>query len=496
MQLAPLGLPPSEGLAVVLLRVAEEPAESALIREAAASALERVVLFARLHRTDGEESAWLRGPAGRDLSERLRRLHECRDEAEGLRRAALTAACTLPGDWQPAAVRAALAGRGDGWRATALYCLKHLEGMEPEIVAALEDSNVENRRQALEAAGVHGVDAAWPIVLDVLRAPKADPDLRASALLTAAHLRRREAEEWIAPFLASEDLTVRGAATTSMAVAREKDTGLTAELGPRDGVSEPIEARAPEERAAHWLALACDEPKREERLELAWLALDAWPDSADAWVLLAREGCSDPELRIEALEEAVRAGERALGGGRHGPGRDADAWSDVRARPYLRARLELAAALREAGEAKEAVRHCRALLKLDPDDHVAARPLLLDLLLESGDDEQARGILSDEEDAPAAALSYGALLLALRGGREDEQCRGLLQRALTRNPHVPELLTGRRKLPRQPSRDRGVGSRAEAEVLARSQGPAWRATRGALAWLRANARPGGRRGRA
>src|SRR5262245_19242237 len=69
---------------------------------------------------------------------------------------------------------------------------------------------------------------------------------------------------------------------------------------------------SPRARAQALLDQAFDSPEGPERVLLAQQALTAWPDCADAYVLLAEHA----RTRREALafyEQGVAAGERALG---------------------------------------------------------------------------------------------------------------------------------------------------------------------------------------
>jgi len=104
-------------------------------------------------------------------------------------------------------------------------------------------------------------------------------------------------------------------------------------------------------------------------------ALEVSADCADAYVVLA-EHSHTPEAALALYEQALAAGERALGpdvfaqeAGRF--------WGLVPTRPYMRARLGLAQTLEELDRNDEAIAHYRELLRLDAGDNQGVRYALL-----------------------------------------------------------------------------------------------------------------------
>ncbi len=83
-----------------------------------------------------------------------------------------------------------------------------------------------------------------------------------------------------------------------------------------------------------------------QQVKLARKALKIWPDCADAYVVLAEQAETLPQA-IELFEQAVAAGQRALGTDFEDMA--GQFWGFIETRPYMRARLGLAHCLRAAG---------------------------------------------------------------------------------------------------------------------------------------------------
>jgi len=227
------------------------------------------------------------------------------------------------------------------------------------------------------------------------------------------------------------------------------------------------------------------------RVELANEALAAWPDCADAYVLLAEQA----PRRKEALglyEKGVAAGERAVGA--EGFRRDeGHFWLALETRPYMRARLGLAHVLWTVGRREEAVSHLRDLLWLNPGDNQGVRYTLAGFLLFLDRDDELDQLLRQYPDEESAAWAYTRALLAFRRQGDTIEGRRLLKVARKSNKHVPAYLLGV-KFPsdRQP-RSYRPGDESEAVEYIGSFMAGWKSTPGAVAWLRANAVSGKKR---
>ncbi len=227
---------------------------------------------------------------------------------------------------------------------------------------------------------------------------------------------------------------------------------------------------------------AWEEPRLKQRLKLARRALALWPDCADAYLILAENAKSiDEERRI--LEQAVAAGERALG---------PDAfkeyaghfWSVHATRAYMRARLALAVCLWHSGQRESAIDHAYELLRLNPRDNQGVRYLLVAWLLEFGDNARAGRPLERFAGDQTANLEYARLLLQYRNWGDTDKSRRLFRRAFRSNNYVPEYLLGVLAMPDESPEQMAIGGDDEAVTVAEDLGPAWQRTPGALDWLK------------
>ena len=228
---------------------------------------------------------------------------------------------------------------------------------------------------------------------------------------------------------------------------------------------------------------AWDQTERRARIALAKKALAVSPLCADAYVLLAEEEARSAEEALELYRKGVEAGELALGP----EGFEAFAghfWGFLETRPYMRARAGLAAALRATGDLDAALGHYQAMLTLNPNDNQGIRYVLAACLLERGDMEALKKLLTQyDEDGSTLWLYTRALVAFQEDGPDDPGAEDLAKEAWHANPHVPAVLSGAKRP--KPSVDGYVtlGGEDEAAHYAEESGSAWRNTPGALEWL-------------
>jgi tetratricopeptide (TPR) repeat protein len=245
----------------------------------------------------------------------------------------------------------------------------------------------------------------------------------------------------------------------------------------------PSTASTPLEQAQDVIYQAMETGGRRQ-LQLIRRALELSPDCADAFVLLA-ERSSNPDEQRSFYEQAVAAGERALGPEAFASvGRSF--WGDVSTRPYMRARFGLADAIAGSGDTAAAIEHFTALLQLNPGDNQGARYRLLSVLLAADRADDAEAVLAAHDEA-GALWSYAGVLSALKKG-DRRIARTRLRAALRANRHVPKYLTGQRDLPVFLPEHYQFGSHDEAVLCASEIVDAWDATPGATAWLKTEAR--------
>ena len=218
------------------------------------------------------------------------------------------------------------------------------------------------------------------------------------------------------------------------------------------------------------------------RVQLAREALALSPNCADAYVLLAEETAKTPREARNLYQQAVAAGERALGPEIFEEG-TGHFWGIVETRPYMRAREGLAHALWHTGEHQAAIDHLKAMLQLNPGDNQGLRYVLAQWLLEVGADAELGRLLEQYPDDGAATWAYTRALWLFRQQSATEAANAALADALSTNQFVPAYLLGRKRLPPRSPDYVGFGDENEAIVYAAHGMDGWRKTAGALDWL-------------
>jgi len=221
---------------------------------------------------------------------------------------------------------------------------------------------------------------------------------------------------------------------------------------------------------------------RKRRIDLARKALEISPDCADAYVLLAEEAAKSLDEKIDIYRRGVEAGERAVGPESF----EEDIghfWGLLETRPYMRARSGLAVALWLKGEKEEAVEHFRDLLRLNPNDNQGIRYILAARYLDLGWDDDLSALLKAYKDDIAAVWTYSRALLAYRRQGDTKRSRKLLSQAIASNPHVPDYLLGKSRLPKKSPEYIGIGDEREAIAYVQDCASGWTKVPASLDWL-------------
>ena len=233
------------------------------------------------------------------------------------------------------------------------------------------------------------------------------------------------------------------------------------------------------DKAQQIMYRAWEETNPAKRIALAHKALSTSPSCADAYVLLAEEEAGTVGRALELYEQGVAAGERALGREYFRKGVDYF-WEMIETRPYMRARDGLAHTLWRLNRRDEAAGHFQGMLRLNPDDNQGVRYSLLDLLLEMNRDDEAAKLIRQYRDEWSSVWCYTRALLEFRKSGASDRARKALAKALEQNAHVPDYLTGKKRIPNRLPSLVGLGDENEAIDYAAKHLNHWRRTPGAV----------------
>ncbi len=172
-------------------------------------------------------------------------------------------------------------------------------------------------------------------------------------------------------------------------------------------------------------------------------AINLTPMCADAFILLAEGICYNASDRLLLLQWATRVGEICCQDKIAENSGHLHAFLD--ARPYLRARLQLAQTFRELGCYEEAINHFEALLKMERNYHIS-RAMLMIGYLELRRFHDAENLYRQYAELGGIDLHYGEYVRLYLLGSSDSLLKEALKRALKRNSHVPALLESPTKL--------------------------------------------------
>ncbi len=217
-----------------------------------------------------------------------------------------------------------------------------------------------------------------------------------------------------------------------------------------------------------------------QRTQLARMALVVSAFCSDGYVVLAGDA-ANPAQRIDLYRQAVAAGEAILDPELAAEG-EGQLWLFMEARPYMRALHGLAVALGENGELAEAILLCQQLLRLNENDNQGIRFILMDFLLATDRDADAKALWSRFADDDFAAWAWSAVLLAYRAKSPEAADR--LRDARASNRHVQAYLTGAKKMPGELPDYYSPGEPSEAISYVLGAKAAWARTPGAIEWLK------------
>ncbi|WP_245947629.1 tetratricopeptide repeat protein [Bacillus taeanensis] len=207
------------------------------------------------------------------------------------------------------------------------------------------------------------------------------------------------------------------------------------------------------------------------QVELAKKALELYPNSPDAYILLG-EHADSPSKALECYEKAVEAGEQDLGKTFFNENKG-HFWGLIETRPYMRAKLMAAQALWNRGDITKALQHYQDMLELNPNDNQGVRYLLLHAYLKLERADQAEALFAQYKDDYTAHFLYNRILVSYMKNGITSKLSKLLKEAQKQNAFVLPYLLKQKQIPADSFNYVGFGDETEAAAYAQEHALIW-----------------------
>jgi hypothetical protein len=225
----------TDELVQALLSVLQDAGEPAALRGQAAISLGPVLEYAADFSPEDAadilpvlESPPIGSEELRRIQALLHKLYQDASVPELARRKILEASARATQGWHRAAIRAAYStGRRD-WVLTAVFCMRFVAGFGKQVLEALDNDDPEIEFQAVRAAGIWGLDAAWPHIASLIGSEETGKDMLLAAIDAAACIRPREAPDLLIDLLDSGDDDIVEAVHEALAMIEDSPDGVDA----------------------------------------------------------------------------------------------------------------------------------------------------------------------------------------------------------------------------------------------------------------------------
>ncbi len=236
------------------------------------------------------------------------------------------------------------------------------------------------------------------------------------------------------------------------------------------------------DKAQALLHKAMEASSSKRRVQLAETALEMYPDSSDAYLILAEESDNEQDARAY-LKAGIAAGERELGELFFEKNKG-HFWGLHETRPYIRICKSYAESCWFGGDAKEAAQILERILELNTEDNTGARYLLAAVYLYNNQLKQAEQLLKKYGKGEAAtAFAYDQIILEYKKNGITSQLNMLYRAARGVNKHVPDYLLGLKRLPHNLPDFVGRGDSNEAIEYVIMHSRLWASAPDLLKWM-------------
>ncbi|KAJ3195688.1 hypothetical protein HK101_011352 [Irineochytrium annulatum] len=197
----------------------------------------------------------------------------------------------------------------------------------------------------------------------------------------------------------------------------------------------------PKDKAEALLHKAREASSAKRKIQLAKTVLEVYPDSSDAYLILAEESDNESDARAY-LKAGIAAGERELGDLFFEKNKG-HFWGLQETRPYIRVCKSYAESCWFGGDTQEAAQTLERLLELNTEDNTGARYLLAAVYLYSNQLKQAEQLMAKYGKGGAStAFAYDQIILEYKKNGITSQLEKLYRVARGMNKHVPDYLLG------------------------------------------------------
>lgn len=285
--------------------------------------------------------------------------------------------------------------------------------------------------------------------------------------------------------LTQADLATKHEVTTATISRKVKEMLNYVEEYGMGGVDEELlvlnVSGSPKEQEQALLQKAMQTNTSNRRVQLAEAALEVYPDSPGAYLILAEE--SDSEEAVRAfLKAGMDAGARELGETFFAQNKG-HFWSLHETRPYIRICKSYADSCWFSGNAEEAAKTLEHILELNPEDNTGARYLLTAAYLYSNKLNKTEQVLNKFGKDAAATVAYDRMVLEYKKNGITSQLKMLYRVARNVNNHVPDYLLGVKRLPHNLPDFVGMGDTNEAIEYVIVHSRLWTSLPDLLKWM-------------
>ena len=187
------------------------------VRGHAAIALGPVLATGHTDGFDNPEDMPISESTFRRIQDTLRIVYRDPDVPTEVRRRVLEASVRAPCDWHKDAVRVAYYSDDLAWKLTAVFAMRYVASFEEQILEAIDHPDQEIHYEAIRAAGVWEVEAAWPHIRSLLHGAPATPrPLLIAAICAAGDIGGEEGLEMLQKYSTCADEELAGAADEAL----------------------------------------------------------------------------------------------------------------------------------------------------------------------------------------------------------------------------------------------------------------------------------------